>query len=109
MDKTDLKQAKIEAGGLRRLITRMLNNDSLDQLPLFGVEGTAKRQKIRNHNATLKRAWREMRMAKGLYRPNTEHALPPKLIYDSNQGPAARSSNVTTGDVSYIPWKEIAR
>lgn len=109
MSKEDVKQAKIEGGALRRLITRMLNNDSLDQLTLFGVEGTKKRLKIRQHNSVMKQSWRQMQRARGKYGQNPKEIPPPKLVYDSQQGPAARSSNVKTGDVTYIPWKEIAR
>lgn len=109
MGKEDLKKAKIERGALRRLITRMLNNDSLDQLPLVGVVGTAKRMKVRNHNSALKQSWRQMERARGKYGQNPKEIPPPRLIYDSNQGPAARSTNVKTGEVTYVPWRTIAQ
>lgn len=109
MSKEDTKKAKIEHGALRRLITRMLNRDTLEQLTLFGVEGTKKRLKIRQHNAAMKQSWRQMERARGRYGQNQKDIPPPRLVYDSEQGPAARSSNVKTGEVTYIPWKEIAK
>jgi len=109
LTKADQRKARIEVGGLRRLILRMLKKGSLLQLSLDGVTDYKKRAKVRNHNVALKRAWRQMQQAQGKYHQQTTAIPATKLLHDSREGPAARSTNVKTGAATYIPWKELAK
>ena len=109
MGTADMRKAKSERKGLIRLITRMLNRDTLERLEVFGIEGSAKRTKRRLHNTAMKRAWRQMQRSKGQYGQSEPNIPAPKLVYDSGQGPAARSRNIETNQVTYVPWRTIAK